>query len=222
MKIKHLLNKQVIHYIHYTQCISFSLAANFSKKLFILLIFLLLHGCSSFINNDINHDNTSKNNNQVELNQWSINGKLGVKTKTEQVSTSLTWIQNYDDFDIRFSGPLGYKASTIRGNQEYAVLNLAGEGEFRSESPEKLLQEKTRINFPVKNLLSWIKGKPNSINNSEDIKRLKSGKIKSFTEDNWKVNFTKFTTEKEIQLPTKIILKKEDIILTIIIKKWQI
>src|SRR5690606_40163184 len=61
------------------------------------------------------------------LENWILQGKLGVKAPGESGSGTVFWLQQQDYYDIRLSGPLGRGATRIQGSNRGITLDIAGQ-----------------------------------------------------------------------------------------------
>lgn len=153
------------------------------------------------------------------LQQWQIQGKIGVRTRDDAGSAYIDWNQAQDSFYITLSGPLGQGTTIISGNPTGARLQQS-DGTWIAESPDQLVQEHTGWEIPINNLLYWVKGmpapggKPVSTHNS-------LGTLATLEQDGWRLIFDQYSPQLGTLLPCRIRIQKDQLQVTLIIKRWQ-
>ncbi len=138
------------------------------------------------------------------LNQFNLQGKIGVKTPQQSGSAFFTWQQNQDQFDIVLSGILGVGKTQIKGQPGEVTLNSAKTGLVTAESPEDLLEQATGWRTPITNLVHWVQAKPASL--KADLQKDEQQRIQQIIEDGWTVNLSYNQTAI---LPNKLILQQQ-------------
>lgn len=138
------------------------------------------------------------------LNQFNLQGKIGVKTPQQSGSAFFTWQQNQDQFDIVLSGILGVGKTQIKGQPGEVTLNSAKTGLVTAESPEDLLEQATGWRTPITNLVHWVQAKPASL--KADLQKDEQQRIQQIIEDGWTVNLSYNQTAT---LPNKLILQQQ-------------
>ena len=136
-------------------------------------------------------------------NNFSLQGKIGVKTPGQSGSAFFTWVQQQDEFDIELSGILGVGKTQISGTPGQVTLNSAKTGLIQAATPEELLQRATGWQAPITHLVDWVQAKPATT----QAKISKDGQNRpiQFLEDGWTVDLS---YNDQAQLPNKLILKQ--------------
>ena len=136
-------------------------------------------------------------------NNFSLQGKIGVKTPGQSGSAFFTWVQQQDEFDIELSGILGVGKTQISGTPGQVTLNSAKTGLIQAATPEELLQRATGWQAPITHLVDWVQAKPATT----QAKISKDGQNRpiQFVEDGWTVDLS---YNDQTQLPNKLILKQ--------------
>lgn len=154
------------------------------------------------------------------LQEWQLQGKIGVKHADDGGSAYINWTQSNDSFHITLSGPLGQGTTIISGNDSGAKLETASDGSFIAESPEELLYQHTGWYIPLHNLLYWVKGLPEPRIPSI-IVHDKRGYISELSQGPWQLKFYRYQNALDATLPHKIKMYNEDLRVTLIIKNWE-
>jgi len=136
-------------------------------------------------------------------NNFSLQGKIGVKTPGQSGSAFFTWVQQQDEFDIELSGILGVGKTQISGTPGQVTLNSAKTGLIQADTPEELLERATGWQAPITHLVDWVQAKPATT----QAKISKDGQNRpiQFVEDGWTVDLN---YNDQAQLPNKLILKQ--------------
>ncbi|WP_278494218.1 lipoprotein insertase outer membrane protein LolB [Acinetobacter gyllenbergii] len=160
---------------------------------------LLLTGCQHF-----SQPNKVVTSPQVQdENNFSLQGKIGVRTPQQSGSAFFTWVQQQDQFDIELTGILGVGKTQIEGKPGQVTLNSAKTGLITAETPEELLEKATGWQAPIMHLAYWVQAKPATQN--AQISKDESNRLKQLVEDGWTVDFSYNDAQP---LPNKLLLKQ--------------
>ncbi|TCB52598.1 outer membrane lipoprotein LolB [Acinetobacter sp. ANC 4779] len=136
-------------------------------------------------------------------NNFSLQGKIGVKTPAQSGSAFFTWVQQQNEFDIELSGILGVGKTQISGTPGQVTLNSAKTGLIKAATAEELLQRATGWQAPITHLVDWVQAKPATT--QAKISKDESNRPIQFLEDGWTVDLS---YNDQAQLPNKLILKQ--------------
>ena len=137
-------------------------------------------------------------------NQFSLEGKLGVKTPQQSGSAFYTWVQNQDNFDIQLSGILGIGKTIITGKPGEVSLDSSKTGQITAATPEELLERATGWVAPITHIIDWVQARPATKN--AQIQSDSMQRISQITEDGWIVDLS---YNNDATLPNKLILKQQ-------------
>ena len=136
-------------------------------------------------------------------NNFSLQGKIGVRTPQQSGSAFFTWVQQDDQFDIELTGILGVGKTQIEGKPGQVTLNSAKTGLITATTPEELLEKATGWQAPIMHLAYWVQAKPATQN--AQASKDEQNRLKQLIEDGWTVDFS--YNDKQI-LPNKLFLKQ--------------
>lgn len=156
-----------------------------------------------------------------KVHRWKIKGRIGFRTTDNAQSATFKWQQKGDKFNILLSGTLGLGSMGIDGTPTYIEFRQADGQIIRSNNPDSLLQAQTGWNLPISLLRSWLLGYPG--NDESKITQLilnESGQLTSFNKATWGIKYSKYHLVGNLALPHKLIIRNEEIKITIIIKTW--
>lgn len=171
----------------------------------------------------------------TELQHWSIQGKMGIRTEETAHSIQLWWNQQGEDFQLQLTGPFGAGSAKIEGSKAFLTLKT-GKDTFLETTPEALFQRLFGWQVPISHVFWWVKGSPVPDIPTTQVTWNEHNQLVSLSQAHWQVQFSKYQpidmtqTKKESssasqnikELPHKITIEKEDKKLTILIHTWQI
>lgn len=137
-------------------------------------------------------------------NQFSLQGKIGVRTPEQSGSAYYTWVQNQADFNIQLNGILGMGKTIIEGQNGQVSLNSAKTGLISAESPEELLEQATGWVAPITALVDWVQARPATP--QAKLQKDSSQRISQIVEEGWTVELS---YQDQAQLPNKLVLVQQ-------------
>lgn len=158
---------------------------------------------------------------QIELTAWDIVGKLGIRTPQQSNSARFNWLQQEQQFDIRVSNLLGQNLATLVGSPDQVQLDITGEDRHITSNPTIFLEQHLGWSLPVNMLSYWIKGIPAPAAQAS-YQLNEQGLLENLHQAGWQVNFSRYQTLDSHTLPVKIRLQQNSVVLTLIIKRWNL
>lgn len=158
----------------------------------------------------------------VGIQTWDIKAVMAVRTNagSEGGSANLQWQQNQQGYTMLLFGPLGADSIKISGQPGHVSLETADGKKFRASSPELLLAQQTGWQLPVSNLYYWIRGLP-----APGLPGRKQfdayNHLVRLYQQGWAIDFLRYSSVNQIDVPTKISLQNWRLKVKIIIKQWQ-
>ncbi|WLF84729.1 lipoprotein insertase outer membrane protein LolB [Moraxella sp. ZY210820] len=93
---------------------------------------------------------------QEQVENFAIQGKIGIRTPEQTNSAFYTWIQQNEQYSIELSGILGIGLTQINGDAQQVSLTNAQVGTITAPTAEELLKQATGWIAPISNLKFWI------------------------------------------------------------------
>jgi len=154
---------------------------------------------------------------------WEAEGKIAVQMAGEHQSASFKWTQDKGNYVVHLFGPFGQGATWLRRTQRGVTLeNNAKTGRHRAASAEALMQDVMGWQVPVSNLQFWLRGLPAKQPKPTQAQRDSTGVLTHLEQEGWQVDYTRHDNFAGWSLPTKIIATRDDIRLTVVVKRWQL
>ena len=155
-----------------------------------------------------------------ELTHWESRGVIGIRIKNKGESANFIWKQNQHDFDIEIYGPLGIGAVSVKSNTQKIALTKSDGKIYSAKSAETLMNQQLGWHVPIRGLHYWGKGLPDpNLPYTNSFNPL--GLISQINQSGWSIKYSKFLLQgNHYPLPSKIIMKQNNLTLTIINKYW--
>ncbi len=184
------------------------------QKALTLIAVIVISACSNTPQTPLTPTQRAEN---INISNWYIKGKIGLKDGKEAHSAYLNWLQCGDDYDIRVTGPFGQGAAHLFGNDKLANLETADSHTSQARNAEQLLSRQLGWSFPVTELLYWLRGIPSPM-----LSYTAQNQLAGFQQSDWQLSFPRLKTVDDYQLPTKIVASQDPLKITLIIKQWQL
>lgn len=158
----------------------------------------------------------------AELSDWSLQARVGIRTKAEGWSAGLHWTQEDHSYTMRLIPPLGQGAVTLEGSSSHAVIRTSDGKVLSAADPEMLIQRNFGWSIPVAGLKYWIRGIPNPDETIDAMELDQQGHISRLEQSGWRVRIQRYARETGLDLPKKLILEHERMTVRVAVRRWQI
>ncbi|WP_444919784.1 lipoprotein insertase outer membrane protein LolB [Microbulbifer sp. CnH-101-G] len=160
----------------------------------------------------------------AQLKQWSIKGKLGVRSPADNGSANLTWQQSGpQNFRIHLSGPLGAGTTVISGSAGGVSLVRGNEAPVVARDAAQLTQQTLGWPLPAKEMFYWVRGLPAPGPRGAE-KHNGRGELQSLQQSGWSLRFSDYRQNGPYLLPTRIKAQTNGVAgpvqVTLVIKEW--
>ena len=193
------------------------------------LILIQLSGCASFLSQEPLQEKEQEQEpgqtpaqspTLAQQNNWNITGKLGIRTPQKAQSINLIWQQNNNNYTIKFNGPIGFGAATIKGNHQQVTIQKGSQELIGT--PEQMGTKLLGVPLSVNAMSWWAKGLISPTHNqASNIKFQDDGPISSFRQNGWQLNFSDYVANGGYMIPKKISGRYGDVSFKLIINQWQ-
>jgi len=193
-----------------------------------LLAVVLLAGCAGVPEEPPPVDNPAsvwqaRRSELSRIAYWHLSGRLAVSNGSEAWHINLDWLQRGDDYQIQLNGPFGAGKVRLIGNAYGVELRDSDNKSFYADKPGELLQQRTGVLMPVEGLRYWILGL-DTPQQTQPPKLDAQGRLASLVDNQWRVNFRRYTEVKGLQLPEKIFISKpeQEIDVRLVVDEWKL
>ncbi|MFK0572030.1 lipoprotein insertase outer membrane protein LolB [Endozoicomonas sp.] len=160
--------------------------------------------------------------NQKRLNRlqtWQMTGRLNLKVPDRSGTMSVDWRQQSDRYKLFLDGPFGASIARISGDHQGVSVTASDETRY-GPSPELLLYSLTGWQFPVSHLRFWIKGLP-APGGDARITLNDLGYPEKIKQAGWDIVYQQYGLGKGQRLPTRLVVSKGDVRLSLVVNNWQ-
>lgn len=175
-------------------------------------LLLLLSACSSQPSLPTATESLEPN---AQLWHWQAQGRIAFANANNNHSANLDWQQQGYSYHLQIFGPLGQGSARLEGQPFKVTLTTSDGQEVQAASPEQLLIENTAWELPLSNMVYWIRGIPAPgvflQVNSQTI-----------FQNGWRVEWRRFAQVDEYQLPSLLVVEKDQLSFRLAINKWQL
>ncbi|WP_323815909.1 lipoprotein insertase outer membrane protein LolB [Cellvibrio sp. NN19] len=191
-----------------------------------ILALLLISGCAHRGTFTPPQDVLEHQRQVQAINNWQLNGKLGIRTQNDSGSASVKWVQNTANYQINLSGPLGQKSMIITGTPDKVRLEQTGEAAQEAKTAEALIKKTAGWTLPVAQLAYWVRGVPAPKLRITHLQQNDSGMIDQLTQGDWNIYYSNYRDHDfngaTLPLPGKITAEYQDVRLILVIRSWQL
>lgn len=197
-----------------------------SNRLIVLTgLVILLSSCAGLERSQLDTEALDSSAQRAQINNlqhWKILGKLGIRTPDKAISATVNWTQTDNYFDIFLSGPLGQGSTRIEGSDGDVSLHTNDQRPLRAASPEELLYQTVGWQLPISDLKYWVRGIAAPNHHVDQLERNTDGTISLLAQQGWTITYTRYQIEHQLLLPARLVITRDKIRLTFIIKNWQL
>ncbi|WP_052691904.1 lipoprotein insertase outer membrane protein LolB [Teredinibacter purpureus] len=157
----------------------------------------------------------------LEMENWQVEGKLAIRYGKTAHSAHFDWYNWGDDYRIRIRGPLGQGNAKLE--KQRGKIRLFADGtEQSASSAEELLTMNLGWAFPVSAMKWWVRGLP-SPNAAIDAKHEnEKHQLTSLQQEGWTIEYKRYQALDHLTLPAKMVASRDNITLTLLLKKWEL
>lgn len=151
---------------------------------------------------------------------WRAFGALTIDSETKGVvNASFAWDVAASGFQIKLFGPLGLQQYEVSENASGAELIVDGDT-LRGYSAESLLRQALGVDIPLTPMQSWAVGLPSAAQEVERDRRGRLKKIIHASRAQWEIEFERYRTFEDLDLPRSIVVAGDGVEIRLSIKKW--
>ena len=157
----------------------------------------------------------------VELDQWTLKGRIAIRVDKEGWTASLYWRQESNDYSLRLIAPLGRGTYELRGNNRAVSLRTADNRLLYADNAESLLQQNLGWQVPVSGLVYWVRGLPEPGLRPDSLVLDNEGRVSDISQAGWQVKYMNYMTSKGYTLPEKMTMEHKNLRIRLVIQDWE-
>lgn len=195
-----------------------------SRSTLLGLALLLLAGCTGAPTRQPSLDREqawqSRQQALGSLQNWSLNGRLGIQTGHEGWHVSINWQQRQNDYTIRITAPLGQGSLLLEGDATGVLLQTSDGESVRAEDPGQLLYQQFGWRVPVAALRYWVLGLPAPGEAQRSLDEY--GRLSHLQQAGWEIAFLDYENRQGIELPGRVFVNNHNAKVRLVIGDWQL
>lgn len=155
----------------------------------------------------------------ASIEQFSMQGRIGVQTNGKGFSGSLQWQHTNTEDNIDLYSPLGSQVASIKKTPDQVTLTDSSGKRFSAADAETLTQETLGWKLPLTGLSEWSIGRPTQ-STIQSSSWNEQGLLTNLDQDGWKIEYDNYAQQGAYMLPGKIFLKSDQLNLKLLVEKW--
>ncbi|ACT48732.1 lipoprotein insertase outer membrane protein LolB [Methylotenera mobilis] len=155
----------------------------------------------------------------AKIQQFSLQGRIGVQTNSKGFSGGLQWQHTLANDNIALYSPLGGQVAQITKSSNQITLIDANGKQVSAANAETLTYNALGWSLPLTGLADWSLGRPSS-SPIQASTWDEQGLLTTLEQDGWKIEFTNYTEQNGYWLPGKIFLKSDQVNLKLLVENW--
>lgn len=156
----------------------------------------------------------------ANIQQFSLRGRLGVKTAPKSFSARLSWQHAAEVDNIDVYSPLGGKVAHITKTPESVIFTDNNKKTIEAQTAETLTKNTLGFELPLSGLSHWALGRTVNKGIVNAITWNRDGSVNTLQQNGWDIQYKDYMTSGAYLLPRKIILKNKKITLKLLVEKW--
>lgn len=150
--------------------------------------------------------------------QWSMQGRIGVKTPDQSVSGSMRWTHRPDADDLLLTSPLGQGVARIVRDAGGVALEIPNRPVRRAADAETLTRSVLGYGLPVSGLTWWVQGRP-APGRAVETTRDSFNRFEQIQQDGWTIRYLRYADDAPAR-PQKLVLARDGLEIRIVVDTW--
>lgn len=157
----------------------------------------------------------------ARLTRWQAVGRIGVINGQDGWHASFQWAQRDAEYRIDLIGPLGQGRVLVRGDGRDVNVQTQDGQHWTAPDPDALLEQTLGVRLPVNGLRYWIRGLPEP-GGSTAPQVDAGGRLIRLEQNGWVIEYPAYTPTSalNLDLPERIVARREDLSVKLVIERW--
>jgi outer membrane lipoprotein LolB len=174
----------------------------------------------------LNQTIEQRNQSLLALKKWQITGKIAFIQSKKRQSASLYWQYNKEQQQqkLNLTTFLGINVFQLISEQGLHTVEVNGDT-FKDTDLQHLIFSLTGMPLPADALVFWLKGlayQPNDIIRYDQQSHLPEHITSQYNNETWQISYDHYQIINDYRLATKFTIKSDNLVIKIVIKKWQL
>ncbi|MDS4032314.1 MAG: lipoprotein insertase outer membrane protein LolB [Candidatus Contendobacter sp.] len=183
----------------------------------------LLFGCAtpSSIPSTAQGAWTARQATLAHLTTWRADGRIGVVSGQDGWHASFQWSQQDSGYHIDLSGPLGQGRVVVESDGAWVRIQTQDGRNWTAPDADDLLEQALGVRLPVNGLRYWARGLPEP-GSPPVLQTDASGRLTRLEQQGWVIEYPAYTptSRLNLDLPERIIARRQDLSVKLVIEQW--
>lgn len=154
------------------------------------------------------------------IQSWNLKGALAARNSENAFSANWQWNQTQKNYTIALFGPLASGSLQLTGSPNSVLLETSDGKKLTATTPKALLEQQLGWRLPVSSLYYWVRGLP--VPGIPAQKQLDAAnRLSVLLQQGWRIEYMRYSSVKQMDLPSKMLLNNAALNVKIIINQWQ-
>jgi outer membrane lipoprotein LolB len=183
---------------------------------------LALGGCTTMTRPTTIPDEAAWSARRAELGalaRWQLEGKVAIAAGPDSWSGSLTWEQEGERLEFRFSGPFGIGGLRIWGGPGALQVRTHKGETFTIVDPERDLEERLGWSVPVLSMRYWMVGVP-APGAAAEARVDGAGRASELVQQGWTVRYAEYQEVGALELPRRFTIERDRVRIKVAADRW--
>jgi outer membrane lipoprotein LolB len=165
---------------------------------------------------------TTRQSTLKQLTTWQADGRIGVISGQDGWHASFQWAQRDSGYRIDLIGPLG-QGRVIIENEGWEVRIQTQDGQnWTAPDADDLLEQSLGVRLPVNGLRYWVRGLPEP-GSTPVLQTDANGRLTRLEQNGWVIEYPAYTPTAllNLDLPERIVARRPDLSVKLVIEQWK-
>jgi outer membrane lipoprotein LolB len=157
----------------------------------------------------------------TQLTTWRADGRIGVVNGQDGWHASFKWAQQGPGYRIDLSGPLGQGRVLVESDGSEARIQTQDGQNWTAPDADDLLERAMGVRLPVNGLRYWARGLPEP-GSTPVLQTDASGRLIRLEQQGWVIEYPAYapTSRLNLDLPERIVARRRDLSVKLVIEQW--
>ncbi len=193
-------------------------------RLSAVILAALLAGCATIVHPGGAADQAAwqaRRQRLAGVDQWHLQGRIGVATPHKGGSASLDWREQGDIMTLLLSGPFGLGAVRLQGTAQAMQVRDSKGHSWTTYDPERALESSLGWPLPIASLRYWVLGLPApGVDFKVDVGA--RGLPSRLAQQGWSVRYNAFKRSAGLFLPQNLQVTRGATRIKVIVSDWSL
>ena len=143
-----------------------------------------------------------------DFDSWNLQTRIAIRHQSQAWRGLLHWVQRANTFKMVFTSPMGNRVMMIEGLDDGRIV--ATDAKQHSDNIDAVVKDLLGVEVRQSDLHFWLMGAPAPDKDYQDIEFSQGGRISSFRQNGWQVQYGAYHDEFCSWRPKQIILSQSD------------